>query len=73
MRKLTELDYAEQAKVKEVLCHSCRLAEMGLLRGVAVMPLFSGMTGGIRAYRINGSRVLALRDREADMIYVEVE
>lgn len=50
--------------------YSRRLSELGFIEGTEVVPLFSALMGGIRAYLIKGT-VTAVRDKDAECILTE--
>lgn len=74
MIRLSDLDYHTHAVIRDIRAKddgvSIRMADMGVLSGVTISPLFRGLSGGIKAYGI-GDRMLAIRDRDAGRIFVE--
>ena len=69
---LDEAKYGERVIVTDIAdgyTGKKRLRELGVAEGCEICPLFSGISGGIRAYLIKGC-VLAVRDCDARGITV---
>ncbi|MDO4531225.1 MAG: FeoA family protein [Bacillota bacterium] len=71
-KKITEIPLRYACRVQEVQGEDrFRLFDLGFFRGSRVLPLYACMGGGTRVYRVKDT-LIALRDRDAENISVEV-